>query len=201
MPPIPPETPVPRDADTILDDYIVLQAMEGVPDAWRQLVTAWHPLLLRRATRLLIDPTEAADATQDTWVAVARSLGRLEDPSRFAPWLYRILARRCADRVSRRKRRIERSHPNGDITQAQSPAPETANEPLDALRLAMQTLPADQRVLLSMRYADNMPVRVIAEMLGIAEGTAKSRLFTAREALRALVEAAGPERPVRPATT
>lgn len=200
MPPIPSETPVPRDADTILDDYIVLQAMEGVPDAWRQLVSAWHPLLLRRATRLLIDPAEAADAAQDTWVAVARSLGRLEDPSRFAPWLYRILARRCADRVSHRKRRAERPHPDGDIARTQSPSPDSANEPLDALRLAMQTLPADQRVLLSMRYADNMPVRVIAEMLGIAEGTAKSRLFTAREALRALVEAAEPERPRTPAT-
>ncbi|QKK08275.1 MAG: RNA polymerase sigma factor [Planctomycetota bacterium] len=192
---------MPRQADAILDDYIVLQAMEGVPEAWRQLVTAWHPLLLRRATRLLIDPAEAADATQDTWVAVARSLPRLEDPSRFAPWLYRILARRCADRSTLRSRRVERPHPEGDIARAQSPAPDTANEPLDALRLAMQTLPADQRVLLSMRYADNMPVRVIAEMLGIAEGTAKSRLFTAREALRALVEAAEPPPPARAATT
>lgn len=191
---------MPRDADTILDDYIVLRAMEGVPDAWRQLVSAWHPLLLRRATRLLIDPAEAADATQDTWVAVARSLDRLEDPSRFAPWLYRILARRCADRANRRNRRLEQSHPSGDITQAQSPTHDAAGAPADALRSAMQALPADQRVLLSMRYADNMPVRVIAEMLGIAEGTAKSRLFTAREALRAIVEAAEPERPARPPT-
>lgn len=180
---------MPRHAEAILDDYLVLQAMDGLPAAWQQLVEGWHPLLLRRATRLLIDPHEAADAVQDTWVAVANSLHRLEDPSRFAPWLYRILARRCADRVSTARARPERQHPaNADVNDTAA-TDTNPSEPLDTLRLAMKELPPDQRVLLSMRYADNMPLRVIAELLGIAEGTAKSRLFTARESLRALVEA------------
>lgn len=182
---------MPRHAEAILDDYLVLQAMDGVPDAWRQLVAAWHPLLVRRATRLLIDPHEAADAVQDTWVSVARSLGRLEDPGRFAPWLYCILARRCADRVSVQRRRIERSNSSRVCNAAAEIAArerESEGGPLGDLRSAMRQLPADQRVLLSIRYAEEMPIRIIAEMLGIAEGTVKSRLSTAREALRALVE-------------
>lgn len=182
---------MPRDPEAILDEYIVLQAMDGLPEAWRQLVESWHPLLVRRATRLLIDPHEAADAVQDTWISVARSLGRLEDPGRFAPWVYRILARRCADRVRRDRGRAEGGSGRSgfDVAETAAAAASGPSEQLDLLRRSIRQLPPEQRVLLAMRYADGVPVRVIAETLGIAMGTVKSRLFTAREALRALVDA------------
>lgn len=182
---------MPRNAEAILDEYLVLQAMESQPEAWRQLVEAWHPLLVRRASRLLLDPHAAADAVQDTWISVARSLSGLEDPARFAPWLYRILARRCADYVDRDRRTTGRS--DGEIREAVSGPCAHGREDSAAIRDAMRQLPPSQRVLLTLRYADEIPVRVISEILGIAEGTVKSRLHTAREALRSIIESRDPE--------
>lgn len=177
---------MPRTPDAILDEFLVLQAQAGRPEAWRGLLERWHPLLLRRAARLLGDAHAGADATQDAWLAIARGLARLEDPARFAPWAYRILARRCADTLSRRTRRAEGP---GDVASAPSrpEAPDTSDE-VAAMRRAIAGLPMEQRLLLSMRYADGVPGALIAEILGIPAGTVKSRLHTAREALRRLIE-------------
>ncbi len=177
-----------RTPQAVLDDLLVIEAQRGHAAAWRTLVERWHPLLLRRAARLLGDPHLAADAVQDAWVSIARGLARLEDPARFAPWVYRILARRCADQVGRAVRRRERVADMGAVH-----GRPTADEPEQAedtrrLRGAIDSLPGDQRLLLGLRYADGVPLSVIADMLAIPEGTVKSRLHTAREALRHVLE-------------
>lgn len=167
-------------ADTILDQLLVIEAGAGDQEAWRVLIERWHPLLIRRAIRLTGDPHAAADAAQETWLSVARGLRGLRDPARFAPWIYRILARRCADRVSRDVRRPDRT---ADVSGVAGPEPDDTDQQR-RLQDAIGGLSGEQRLLLSMRYADGVPIRVIAEILGIAQGTVKSRLFTAREVLR-----------------
>lgn len=177
-----------RSPQAILDDLLVLDARRGKPEAWKALVQRWHPLLLARAVRLLGDHHLAADATQDTWISVARGLARLEDPARFAPWVYRILTRRCADHVSRAVRRPDRP---GDVSDTPSRAePSEDADVIARVRAAVATLPGEQRMLLTLRYAEGVPLAVIAELLGIPEGTVKSRLHTAREALRLRIEPA-----------
>ena len=59
---------------------------------------------------------------------------------------------------------------------------------MEALREALERLPRDPRVLLSLRYVDEFEVSEIAEILGIPEGTVKSRLYHARSRLRAIIE-------------
>jgi RNA polymerase sigma-70 factor (ECF subfamily) len=179
---------MPRAPHAILDDLLVLEAQRGRAQAWRALVVRWHPPLLRRAVRLLGDHHLAADAVQDAWVSVAKGITRLEDPACFAPWVYRILARRCADHIGRAVRRVERP---GDVATAHASPTESRGEHAEETartRAALATLPGDQRLLLALRYADGVPLAVIAELLRIPEGTVKSRLHTAREALRQLLE-------------
>ena len=187
---------MPRTPQAILDDLLVIEAQRGQAAAWRALVERWHPLLLRRALRLLGEPHLAADAVQDAWLSVARGLARLEDPARFAPWAYRILARRCADQVGRAVRRRERGADMGAVPgRPSSYEPELA-EDTRRLRAAIDHLPGDQRLLLGLRYADGVPLSVIAELLAIPEGTVKSRLHTARDALRRVLEP-DPEQPTQ----
>ncbi|MCC7387651.1 MAG: RNA polymerase sigma factor [Phycisphaerales bacterium] len=177
-----------RAPQAILDDLLVLEAQRGRPDAWRALVGRWHPLLLGRAVRLLGDRDLAADAVQDAWASIARGITRLEDPARFAPWAYRILARRCADHVRRAVRRPDRSGDVGGALAPPDPLGGAEAEPIKAVRAAISTLPGEQRLLLTLRYADGVPLAVIADLVGTSEGTVKSRLHTARAALRRLLE-------------
>ena len=57
-------------------------------------------------------------------------------------------------------------------------------ETTDAVRVALAQLPAEERAILELRYVEEYGIKQIAEVLGIAEGTVKSRLFHAREHLR-----------------
>ncbi|MBK7404110.1 MAG: RNA polymerase sigma factor [Phycisphaerales bacterium] len=180
-----------RPQSTVLDELLVLQSQGGDAEAWATLVGRWHGRLLARALRLLGNPHDATDATQDAWASIARALHRLDDPALFGPWAYRILTRRCADLV-RRSRRQPRSVSAPEAT-AQG-AREHEPDEIASLRASLDRLPPEQRLLLAMHYADGLELRVIAEILRVPVGTVKSRLHHAREALRALLpESAQPK--------
>ena len=170
-----------RGLDNALDEYLVLLAQGGSRDAAERLVARWSPKLLAFAGRTLGAAEPARDAVQDTWESALRGLARLDDPARFAPWLYAIAARKCTD-LLRTKYRDKRL---GDAVAETSETVTMAND--DAridLTAALKRLPADQRIALSLFFGEDMGVTDIAAITGVPAGTVKSRLFAARQALR-----------------
>ncbi len=145
----------------------------------------WQERLWRHAYHLTGEEDAAWDAVQDTWVAIVKGIRRLQDEAAFPRWAYKILSNRCADWVRERQRErklSDRSAPGGICCQ------ETSGGEYDSLKSALARLPGGQRALLSLRYADGYSTGEIAEILGVPEGTVKSRLHHAREQLRRLME-------------
>jgi RNA polymerase sigma factor (sigma-70 family) len=173
----------------ISEEWLVVEAQCGDAESWRLLVEIWDERLRRRAARHL--GAACPDVVQDVWVSVARGLRRLDDPARFGPWVYRILARRCADQVRRkvRDRRVA-------VVPMNEPE-EAPSDEVEALRRAMKRMDPMQRLLLSMRHSDGLSVRAIAKVLGIAQGTVKSRLSAARDELRRVLAADGVSAPTK----
>ena len=173
-------------AHQVLTELLVLRAQAGRGDAIGLLVRVWQERLLRHARRLTGRDDAAGDVLQEAWIDIARGLGRLDDPSRFGSWAYKIVTRRCALWVRRQQRRrvVER-----DVAVAREPTPDVqaATDTTDAVRVALGRLPADQQAILELRYVEEYGIKQIAEVLGIAEGTVKSRLFHAREHLRDII--------------
>jgi RNA polymerase sigma-70 factor (ECF subfamily) len=175
-----------RGLDHALDDYLVFLAQGGSRDAFARLAARWSPKLLAFAARTLGTTDVAHDVVQDTWESAARGLNRLDDPARFRAWLYAIAARKCAD-VLRGKYRTRNI-----VEQAQAMAPDPAdaeresNARLD-VAAAMQRLPPEQRVAVSLYFGEEMSVADIAAITGAPPGTVKSRLFAARKALRQIL--------------
>ena len=89
---------------SVYEELLVLRAQDGEPRAFNALVDHWHVRLLRYAQHLTGDSESAADIMQDVWLSVVRSLRRLEDPARFRPWVYRIVANKCTDWIRARVR-------------------------------------------------------------------------------------------------
>ena len=173
--------------ERIVDGLLVLAAQAGQIDAFERLAARWHPRLLRHARQLTGDAEGGREAVQDAWVAIARGLGRLDDPARFGPWAFRITGRRCGDWIERRMR--TRRHSAG-IDEARD-APATTDAPDDALaraRDALRRLDPERRALMAMFYIEGFSVAEIAQVLEISAGTVKSRLYRAREGLRAALE-------------
>ena len=88
-----------RTADQIADELLVLGSQAGDTTAWRRLVERWQPRLFAQAFRLAGTREGAADITQESWLAIVRSLRRLDDPARFRFWARRIVANKSADWV------------------------------------------------------------------------------------------------------
>lgn len=176
-----------RTREQVVDEMLVLAAQSGEVGAFECLAERWHPRLLRHARRLTGDGEGARDAVQEAWIAIARGLLRLRDPACFGPWALRILSRRCAEWISRRQKARGRAAALEDAEAL--PAPEDVHALAVArLREALRRLEPERRALVAMFYVEGCTVAEIARALGVPAGTVKSRLYGARERLRALVE-------------
>jgi len=169
----------------VLTELLVLSAQAGRVQALAALVAIWQAPLLRHARRLTACDDAAADVMQESWLEIHRCLGRLEDPARFAPWAYRIVTYRSAHWVRKRQRRRQAEQTIKE-SWAQAPGSEETQrvDSVDAVRGALRRLSADQQAILELRYVEEFSTEQIAEALGIAVGTVKSRLFHARQKLR-----------------
>jgi RNA polymerase sigma-70 factor (ECF subfamily) len=176
-----------RTRGDVVDDLQVLACQAGDTSAFERLAARWHPRILRHARRLTGDADAASDVAQDTWIAVVRGLPRLRDPARFGAWALRIAGRGAADWIGRRVQTRTRMAAAAEAPK--STAPDTsADNRIALLRAAFKTLAAPDRLLVTLYYVDGYSVAETAVILGVPAGTVKSRLFHARERLRAELE-------------
>ncbi|MEM8952889.1 MAG: sigma-70 family RNA polymerase sigma factor [Verrucomicrobiota bacterium] len=185
--------PVKRDLEDVGDEWLVLRSQEGSAGALEALLRRWQERLWLYAVRLTGDEDAARDVTQEALIAIARGIRRLRDPARFRAWAYRIVGNRSRDWVRGRVRR-RRLAAESEEAAALRRAEAGGGEPgaLVRLREGLERLPEGERELLRLHYQAGLSVVEIAEVEGIPAGTVKSRLYRAREHLKAIVGADEP---------
>lgn len=165
------------------DELLVTLARSGDRRAGERLAARWHPRLLKTAKRLLRDDEQAKDAVQEAWAGICKGWLTLSDPARFPAWAFGILNRKCADRIKAEIR--QRDH-----FEALDRSAEQGIEPPDVslteIDRALATLPLDQRTTAILFFGEGLTLREIAIATSVPLGTAKSRIFKARQHLRAI---------------
>jgi len=174
--------------DQLYDELLVLRSLEGDAQAFEELVTRWHPRLWRHAYCLIGEREAAQDVVQEAWLAMVKGLSRLDAAGAFAGWAYRIVANKCVDRVRQQDRQRRLSEHLAQEASRDHREGAHGSERADSLWSALERLPGDRRVLLCMRYVEEFTTTQIADILGVPEGTVKSRLYHARQELRRLIE-------------
>ena len=167
------------------DELLVLAWQQGFGLAGEQLVVRWQRRLWRHARLLTDSEDDASEAVQEAWVSMVRNRKSLKDPSRFGPWAYRIVTRRCADTIRRHRR--TRLVPGATLA-GLTAGTESADERTEPLLAALRCMPGRDRAMLTLAHVDELPLRYIAEIFDIPVGTVKSRLHTLRERLRSEIE-------------
>jgi RNA polymerase sigma-70 factor (ECF subfamily) len=168
-------------------ENLVVRARGGDHAAFERLAGASIDRLYAVAWRVLRDAPAAEDAVQDCLLRAWRDLRALRDPTRWEAWTYRLLLNACRDqgrRVRRRPVTVEISAI--DAIGDGDPAP--AVERRDELERGLRRLTVEHRMVLALHFYLGLRPVEIAELLGIAEGTANSRIHYAGRALRAALE-------------
>jgi RNA polymerase sigma factor (sigma-70 family) len=171
-----------------VQDELVRQAQQGDAEAFDILVRTVGDRCLAIAVRILRDIDLAEDAVQAAMIAAWTDLRGLRDPSRFEPWLHRILTHVCYAEARRRKRWYEgpRILP---VAGAYGPDDYLTVDDRDQLERAFRRLTVQQRAVLVFHHYLGLSISEVADRIGIPVGTAKSRLHHATRALRASIDA------------
>ena len=170
--------------------WLVLRARAGDRAALDRVLAELQEPLFRYLCGILADRSLAEDVLQDSLFLVFRKLGFLRDPDLLVPWALRIASREAFRRLKRLRRR--REEPLDDAPEAAAPEPSAAldGELLASLPRHLAAVSTASRAVLALHYLNGLTLPEVAAVLGIAVGTAKSRLaYGLRSLRRALGEA------------
>ena len=185
------------------DDAALLAAhVAGDPDAFTELVRRHKDRLWAVALRTTGDPEDASDALQDAFVSAYRNAASFRGEAAVTTWLHRVVVNACLDRMRRRRARPTVPLPEEDGETGHRGLADPRDD-LDRLELRMEIdraladLPDDQRSAIVLVDVEGRPVAEAAEILGIPEGTVKSRCSRGRARLAvALAGLRNPDAPV-----
>ncbi len=179
-------------------EYGVLRSvLGGNVNDFEKLVTAYEKNVYNLALRMVGDPDDAADITQETFIKAYRALGSFRGDSKVSSWLYRIASNVCLDFLRSRSRRaqVPLSFENEDA-EGEIELPDMSQNPekvlmkklsKEAVRRGMEKLPPKQRQILVLRELCGLSYAELAQTLSVEEGTVKSRIFRARKRLCAIL--------------
>lgn len=160
------------------------RARRGDPDAYGQIVRRYQAAVFNVCYRLLHDRAEAEDAAQEVFL---RAYSRLEtfDPSRpFGPWIGRVAANLCLNRLEARPPASAELDEERDRTPDADPeAARERAESNEAIRAAIAGLPPRYRAVIELRHFQDLSYADIAAALNLPLSDVKSQLFRARRML------------------
>jgi RNA polymerase sigma-70 factor (ECF subfamily) len=184
------------------DLSLVRRSLAGDEGAFRRLVEKYQRAVYNIAWRMVRNEEDAWDLVQEIFLRVYRGLASYDQKRPFSTWLYRVASNLCIDHLRRRRLQTVSIHPreegrerSEDLALADpGPLPDRLHEihrlaeRVDAL---LERLSPMYRVILHLRYREQLSYEELAEVLEIPLGTVKARLHRAHETLRRLLQGEG----------
>ena len=175
---------------TEIDPSVPSRARRGDEQAFLEIVAFYYPRCLRFARNMMGNDQDAEEAVQDAFVRVHDNFRRFREDARFDPWLFRILANRCRTLLGRAKRHREFiEYGEVPLAVASAASPVEVEEVFGAdwaeeVRLALETLPAEQREAFLLRHVEELSYEDMAVITGAGLSALRMRVKRACDALR-----------------
>lgn len=179
----------------VSDLDLVLAVQAGRTDVYGDLVGRYQGMVASVAWRYGVPRDEIDDAVADVFVKVYRNIDRYRPMHPFSTWLYRVAVNEILDRARRRKREGQRAEIPENLADRRPGASERVltDERHALLQRAVADLDDRYREVIFLVHVEGLKVEEAAAMLGIPDGTVKTRLMRGRRALKEKLERAWPE--------
>lgn len=174
-----------------MEPKIILAAQQGDKLAFAQIVAEFQTPVFNLAYRMLGNRNDAEDAAQETFLRAFAQLKTYDPNQSFGTWLLSVAAHYCIDRLRRRKFQwLSFDDPRWDESApsliSDLPSPESsalAREREEEVQKGLQKLPPHYRMVLALKYWNEMSLEEISQITGDNVGTVKVKLFRARQML------------------
>jgi len=165
------------------DGRLVARCCEGDRRAFADLVSRYQKPIYNAAMHMLHHTEDARDVTQTVFLKAYEHLGDYDPKFKFYSWIYRIALNESINALQRRRR----SEPltEQELDDHDGPDDEVGNQQASRrVQAALMTLRPDYRAVIVLKHFLDSSYEDMSEILGVPDKTVKSRLFTARQALR-----------------
>lgn len=169
------------------DIVLINRYQSGNKEVLTVLVKRWHLQFCKLAYWYCNDKDISKDIAQESWLIIFNKLNDLQQPEKFKSWAISIVNRKAIDWIRKTKREHRKLHRFYDETPknvVNNSPNDFSKELLQQMKLEILKLSKNQQIVLQLFYLEEQTLKQIASLLNISIGTAKSRLFHAREKLK-----------------
>jgi RNA polymerase sigma-70 factor (ECF subfamily) len=176
------------------EQRLVARARQGDAASYEVLVQRHAQYAYNLALRVVGDPLEAEDLTQEAFLRAWQALPRFRSQSSFSTWLSRIVTNLCINRLPQMKKELAALDPGDEMIDLPDSGQEVepallSHELRQCLHQAIKELSPGQRMLISLRHLQGMSYNDISQVTGLPLGSVKTGIHRARLALRQALEA------------
>ncbi|HEX2053038.1 MAG TPA: sigma-70 family RNA polymerase sigma factor [Actinomycetota bacterium] len=175
-------------------DSIIEACQKGDQAAFEELIRLTHASVYSLSLRIVGNPEDAAEVTQDVFIKLLRVIKQFRGDAKFSTWLYRVTSNVAITLLRKRNRRnieVRMEPEDWSLLPASDSSDPAVTAEQRALRVrleaAIASLPADYRTVVVLKDVYGLGFDEISKQLSIQEGTARVRLFRARQKLRKLL--------------
>mgnify|MGYP001118794884 FL=1 len=178
---------------------LVDRARMGDVEAFEQLIESCQKKVFNIAFRMIGNYDDANELAQEVFLKAFRSINKFKGDSLFSTWIYKVTANVCLDEIRRRKKRMvfsldeDMEFNDGEVKRQipdSSPTPDITaetNEIKNAVNKSIQELPEDYKSVIILRDIQGFSYDEISRIVNCPEGTVKSRINRARQALKKIL--------------
>jgi RNA polymerase sigma-70 factor (ECF subfamily) len=165
--------------------YHINRVKAGDKEAFALLLDKYSDMVYTICLRMLTVEADAADAAQEVFVKVYRSIASFREKSKFSTWVYRITYNHCISVIRRKVKVIDLVDevPDGNVNEGDVSGLDliSGEERKRYLQIAIEALPETDAVVVTLFYYDEMSLEEIAEVTGLSSGNIRIKLHRSRK--------------------
>lgn len=179
---------------------LVERAKSGDIEAFEKLIEGCQKKVFNIAFRMIGNYDDANELAQEVFLKAFRSIKKFKGDSLFSTWIYKVTANVCLDEIRRRKNKFiysldeEVEYGDGELKRQipdNAPTPDVEveiNEIKNVVNKSIQELPKDYKSIIILRDIQGLSYDEISKIFDCPEGTVKSRINRARQALKKILQ-------------